>query len=169
MRFARLRSTGSAERSAEMGSGSTPRNGPGSIATAAAARPRPARICVSRPPDEWPTIAGLQSSLLTTAARWSATPPTVLLAKASGCAAACSTRLWIVGPTWREHDVASLFEQLRPAILAVWQQPQTVHEHDGHPARCICSVDLLLVAVPKGGQAKWSPRLSFTPVSQLPG
>jgi hypothetical protein len=73
-----------------------------------------------------------------------------LLAKASGCAAACSTRLWIVGPTWRERDVASLFEQLRPAILAVWQQPQTVHEHDGHPARCICSVDLLLVAVPKG-------------------
>ena len=36
----------------EIGSGSTPRNGAGSIATDAADRPRPARICVSRPPKE---------------------------------------------------------------------------------------------------------------------
>ncbi len=33
-------------------------NGAGSIATVAAERPRPARICASRPPKEWPMIAG---------------------------------------------------------------------------------------------------------------
>jgi hypothetical protein len=37
-------STGQADLSAEIGSGSTPRNGPGSIATVAADKPRPAII-----------------------------------------------------------------------------------------------------------------------------
>ena len=57
-------STGLPERSAEIGSGSTPRNGAGLIATDAVDRPRPARICVSRPPKECPTMAGRFSSCL---------------------------------------------------------------------------------------------------------
>jgi hypothetical protein len=50
-----LPSTGNADFSAEMGSGSTPRKGAGSTATDTAERPRPAMICVSSPPKEWPT------------------------------------------------------------------------------------------------------------------
>ena len=48
---------------AEIGSGSTPRNGAGLIATDAAASPRPARIIVSRPPKEWPMITGFPSKV----------------------------------------------------------------------------------------------------------
>ena len=55
-------STGEPTCSAEIGSGSTPRNGAGSIATDAADRPRPARIWVSSPPKEWPMTAGFRSS-----------------------------------------------------------------------------------------------------------
>jgi len=54
-----LPSTGRAARSEEIGSGSTPRNGAGSIAKAAAERPGPARIWVIRPPNEWPMITGV--------------------------------------------------------------------------------------------------------------
>jgi hypothetical protein len=43
---------GLAARNAEIGSGSTPRNGPGSIATVAADKPRSAMICASSPPVE---------------------------------------------------------------------------------------------------------------------
>jgi len=39
---------------AENGSGRTPRNGAGSMATETVAAPRPARICVSRPPERVP-------------------------------------------------------------------------------------------------------------------
>jgi hypothetical protein len=55
--------TGAADLRAEIGSGSTPRNGAGSMATAAADSPRPARIWVSRPPKECPTMAGFVVSL----------------------------------------------------------------------------------------------------------
>src|SRR5882724_7577122 len=51
-RLAGLPSTGPAERSAEIGSGSTPRNGAESMATVTADRPRPARIWAIRPPNE---------------------------------------------------------------------------------------------------------------------
>ena len=68
LRLSGLPSTGEDDFSAEIGSGSTPRNGAESIATEAAARPRPARICVSSPPNEWPTTAGLRSSLPITSA-----------------------------------------------------------------------------------------------------
>ena len=61
-RFKGFRSTGLADRNAEIGSGSTPRNGPGSIATVAADRPRSAMICASNPPVEWPMTAGFFSS-----------------------------------------------------------------------------------------------------------
>src|SRR6266851_3815217 len=83
--------TADADLSAEKGSGSTPRKGAGSIATDAAERPRPARIWVSRPPNECPITAGFLSSLPITSAKWSATWPMVLPAKASGCSAASST------------------------------------------------------------------------------
>jgi hypothetical protein len=75
----------------EIGSGSTPRNGAGSIATEAAARPRPARIWVSRPPNECPITAGLLSSPRMISSKWSATSPTVLPANTSGWALASST------------------------------------------------------------------------------
>jgi hypothetical protein len=56
-----LRKTGDADFSAEKGSGSTPRNGAREIATDDDARPRPARISVSRPPNECPMIAASSS------------------------------------------------------------------------------------------------------------
>src|SRR3954465_14137457 len=58
LRLAGLPRMGHADLSEERGSGSTPRNGAGSIATVAAARPRPARICARRPPNECPMIPG---------------------------------------------------------------------------------------------------------------
>jgi hypothetical protein len=60
--FAGFRRAGEAARSDEIGSGSTPRNGAGSIATDTAARPRPARIWVRSPPNECPMMAGFLSS-----------------------------------------------------------------------------------------------------------
>ena len=59
-----LTRNGPATLSAETGSGRTPRKGPGSIATVAAERPRPATICASKPPVECPMIAGFLSKAL---------------------------------------------------------------------------------------------------------
>ena len=84
-------STGAAERSAETGSGSTPRKGPGSIATVAADSPRSAIIWASRPPVEWPITAGFFVSLPITSAVWSAICFRVFLASTSGFALAAST------------------------------------------------------------------------------
>ena len=89
--FNGLPMTGDAERSAEIGNGSTPRNGAGLIATETAEQPRPARISVSNPPNECPITAGLRSSLVMTSWKWSATCPTVLCANTSGCRFASST------------------------------------------------------------------------------
>ena len=80
-----------AERNAETGSGNTPRNGAGSIATDTAARPRPARICVIRPPNECPTTAGLRESARTSSSRWSATCLMLLPANSFGFARAAAT------------------------------------------------------------------------------
>src|SRR6267143_862076 len=91
LRFAGLPSTGHADFSAVSGSGSTPRKGPGSIATVAEATPRPESICTSRPPKEWPMTAGFLFSPRMIASKWSATCPTVLCAKTSGFAFASST------------------------------------------------------------------------------
>src|SRR3954452_23422033 len=91
LRFAGLASTGLDERSADSGSGRTPRNGAGESATVAADSPRPARICASRPPNEWPPPTGLRSSRPMTDSKWSATWPTVLRANTSGGALASST------------------------------------------------------------------------------
>jgi hypothetical protein len=66
--LAGLPRTADADRNAEMGSGSTPRNSAGSIATDTAARPSPARSWVSRPPNECPITTGLLFSLPMTAA-----------------------------------------------------------------------------------------------------
>jgi hypothetical protein len=85
--------TGAADLSAEIGSGSTPRNGAGSMATETAAIPRPARGWVSSPPKECPTMAGFFVSLPITSPKWSAICPTVLWAKTSGCLFASSTVL----------------------------------------------------------------------------
>ena len=91
MRLAGLPSTGHDARSAEIGTGSTPRNGAGLIDTADDASPRPASIWVSRPPKECPITAGLRSSLPITSAMWSATCPMLVPANTSGCARASST------------------------------------------------------------------------------
>ncbi len=91
LRLAGLPSTGHADLSAENGSGSTPRNGAGSIGTVAADSPRPARICASRPPNEWPMMAGFFVSPRMISSKWSATWPTVLCANTSGFAFASST------------------------------------------------------------------------------
>ena len=50
--------------SVENGRGRTPRKTPGSIATVAAERPRPASICASKPPVECPITAGFLSKAL---------------------------------------------------------------------------------------------------------
>src|SRR2546421_3133807 len=89
--FAGFCSTGDADLSDEMGRGSTPRNGAGSMATEAAERPRPATICVRRPPNEWPITAGFLFRRWMTESIWSATWPTFLPAKTSGCAFASET------------------------------------------------------------------------------
>src|SRR5262249_55862858 len=91
LRLRGLPSTGSADFSDETGSGNTPRNGAGLMATDAEARPRPARIWVSRPPKEWPTTAGGRVSLVMTSAKWSATSPIDLFANTSGWAFASAT------------------------------------------------------------------------------
>ena len=65
-RLSGLPSTGDDALSAEIGSGSTPRNGAESIATEADATPRPATIIVSSPPKECPITAGLRSSFVIT-------------------------------------------------------------------------------------------------------
>ena len=90
-RFAGLPSTGHADFKAENGNGSTPRNGAGLMATVADDSPRPATICASRPPNEWPITTGLRTSPWITAATWSATWPTVLFANTSGFAFASCT------------------------------------------------------------------------------
>jgi hypothetical protein len=51
-------STGQPDLIDDAGSGSTPRNGAGEIATVAADSPRPASICTINPPNECPTTAG---------------------------------------------------------------------------------------------------------------
>jgi len=84
-------STGAADFRAEIGNGSTPRKGPGSIATETAANPRPAIIWVSSPPVECPITAGFLSSFPITSAVWSAICLRVFLAKTSGLALASST------------------------------------------------------------------------------
>ena len=91
--FAGFRNAGEAARSDEMGSGRTPRNGAGLIATDADARPRPARISVSSPPNEWPITIGFFFRPLMTSSKWSATSPIDLPAKTSGCETLCKVRL----------------------------------------------------------------------------
>jgi hypothetical protein len=91
LRFNGFRRTGDAERREEIGNGSTPRNGAGLIATEAAERPRPARISVSRPPNEWPITAGFWFRPLMTSSKWSATSPIDFFARTSGCSFASAT------------------------------------------------------------------------------
>jgi hypothetical protein len=91
LRLAGLRMTGELARSAEIGSGSTPRKGAGEMATETAALPRPARISVSSPPNEWPTTAGFLARPDTTSSKWSATCRTDFFAKSSGCSLASAT------------------------------------------------------------------------------
>src|SRR5215217_6952729 len=112
--------------SVERGSGRTPRNTPGSMATVAAESPRPASIWANNPPVECPITAGLFSSLPITSAVWSATCFSVFLASTSGFARAAST----VWPVRRQRRVAGLLEEVRPVGPAARQQPEAVDEDD---------------------------------------
>ena len=56
------------DRKAEIGRGSTPRNGAASTATVAAESPLPATICASNPPNECPMTAGFLTSAPMTSA-----------------------------------------------------------------------------------------------------
>ena len=89
--FAGFRKAGEATRSDENGSGSTPRKGAGLMATDADASPRPARISVKSPPKECPITTGFFDRPLITWSKCSATSPTDLPAKTSGCAFPSST------------------------------------------------------------------------------
>ena len=80
-----------ADRSADSGSGSTPRNGAESIATDTVPSPWPASCWVIRPPKECPMIAGLCRSAAMASAMWPVTCPTLLPAKTRGLARASST------------------------------------------------------------------------------
>jgi hypothetical protein len=90
-RYRGFNRNGPAALSVERGSGRTPRNTPGSIATVAAESPRPASIWANKPPVECPSTAGFRSSLPITSAVWSTTCFSVLLAKTSGFARASAT------------------------------------------------------------------------------
>jgi hypothetical protein len=90
-RFSGFLRTGITDLSAEMGIGSTPRNGPGAIATVTADKPRSAINWETSPPVEWPMTAGFLSSLPITSAVWSAICPSVFFANTSGFALASCT------------------------------------------------------------------------------
>ena len=109
------RAPASADLSAENGSGRTPRNGAGSIATETAESPRPATICVSRPPKECPITAGFLSACRSPRRSDRRPRPIDLSAKTSGFAFASSTVFGIVRPARRERRVARLGEDARPS------------------------------------------------------
>src|SRR2546425_4290504 len=114
-----------ADLSEEIGSGSTPRKGAGSIATDAADNPRPAIIWASSPPKEWPITAGFLVSFPITSPTWSATWPTVFLAKTSGFALASST---VSGSSGHEgarlaYPASSKTEVHRSQLLGSSQRP----------------------------------------------
>src|ERR1035438_7985854 len=87
--------TGRADRSADSGSGSTPRNGAESIGTVTAASPRPASCWVIRPPKEWPMTAGWCCRAEMTSAMWLVTLQEVGLTR-------------VVNPWCRRPDVTVL-------------------------------------------------------------
>src|SRR6266852_5147903 len=51
----------------------------------------------------------------------------------------------IVRPAWRERRIASLVEDLGPAVPTARQQPETMNEHNRRAARRVGLVDLLFV------------------------
>ena len=110
----RVAEHGPADFSAENGSGSTPRNGAGSMATVGD-RQTPARQDLRQqatervPDDDRP----LRRASRSTSSKWSATWPTVLSANTSGCAVASLDRLGVVGPARRQRGVARFLEHRR--------------------------------------------------------
>src|SRR2546423_10876698 len=49
----------------------------------------------------------------------------------------------VIGPSWCERRVACLVENCRPAVPAVWQQPQAVNENDGCSSAGVRLIDLI--------------------------
>src|SRR6185503_12569664 len=136
-----------ADLSAGIGRGSTPRNGPGSIATVAADRPRPAMIWASSPPVEWPITAGFLFSLPITSAVCSATCLRFFFAKTSGFARARGSH----------SGVSRLLEQLHPVVPAAGQQPEAVDEDDRRAAGGVRLVDLAGLSFRDAGHAQTLP------------
>ena len=122
-----LRSTGDDERSAEIGSGSTPRCGAGEMATDASLQPRPARISVRSPPNEWPIDRGTLLQLADEASTWSATCCTDLWANTSGWRLASSTEFGSSGQpaVTVEKPAASKYSAHRSQLLGSSHSPCT--------------------------------------------
>jgi hypothetical protein len=129
-----LVSTAAEDLIAADGSGRTPREGAGSTATVAADSPRPARICASRPPKEWPMMAGLVSSFLDDLLLVGGDVADALAGENAGIFPGQFDGGRIVGPARSDRAVAGLLEERDPVVPAAVQQPQPVHEHDGLPA-----------------------------------
>src|SRR5712691_2635635 len=150
-RLAGLPRTGHADFSAEKGNGSTPWKGAGSIATVAKASPRPARICASRPPNEWPITAGFAFNPRTSWSKWSAICPTVLWANTSGCAFASSTVSGSSGQPGVSavYPAASNIVAQRSQLLGSSQRPWT-NTTGCSPvvlARSTCSISWSVIVV----------------------
>src|ERR1700684_974224 len=138
--------TGMAERSADSGSGSTPRNGAESMATDAVPRPWPASCWVSRPPKECPMIAGLCRSAAMASAMWLVTCPTLLPAKTCGLAPASSTVAGAAGPPGGVGVEAVPLDDRPPGLPARGEHPQAVDEHNGRQAGGVGPVDVARLA-----------------------
>jgi hypothetical protein len=153
--LAGLPSTGDADFRAEIGRGSTPRNGAGSIATDAAARPRPARIWVSRPPKEWPMIAGFWASPRMIVSKWSATWLMDLCANTSGWAFASCTVSGSSGQPGVKatYPLSSNSAAQRSQLLGSSHRPWT-NTTGGRPvalARSHCSSSCSVIILVLGG------------------
>ena len=113
----------------------------------AAERPRPATIWAISPPKEWPTTAGFLFSAPITSAKWSATWPTPLPAKACGLARASSTVAGSSGQLGDDRRVARLLEEVaqRCQLLASSQSPWT--NTTGVRAARVRRLDLLCLAL----------------------
>ena len=105
--------------------------------------PRPARICASRPPNEWPMRAGFFLSPRMISSKWSATCPIGLVREHVGLRVRLIDGLGVVGPARDERGVAGLFEDRRPAVPTAGQQPEAVDEDGGLPSRRVCALHLL--------------------------
>ena len=98
------------------------------MVTVAAAMPRPAMICTSRPPKEWPITIGFWSRPAMTSATWSATSATDVPASESACGVRLGDGRLVAGPVDGDGGVARVLEVGRasgPSCSASSHRPWT--------------------------------------------